>query len=216
MIDCEPNPHVFVRSSDGPVSHREPEVAAARPDVPSKKHLPRVYSTSSSEDATDDDINDILDEAMNYLEKEENDDQLTPTPSRQESPAGHSGRKRDTPTPTGSAEHSTPASLFTATSHPKPKPRALDSPQVRSLNQPVSERDLSPVNKTEAETEEKLTGCVRKVSSVQVPMEVTMGWLSSLPILVMERGVEERSVQLLQMLADAVEQEEPLLEFQVS
>ena len=155
---------------------------------------------------TDDDINAILDEAMNYLENEDNSEHNTPTPS---------GREQNTPTPHSQAE-----------SQPKPRARVKRkaSDSSKSSEQASSkEGSKSAVNSenkgAKKNSKEAKQGCacyVRRVSSVEIADNLSEEWLSSLPVMRMAKGLEETSTQLLQLLADAVEQEEPILEFQVS
>lgn len=164
-------------------------------------------STNSSDDVTDDDINAILDEAMNYLENEDSEEN-TPTPS---------SREQKTPTPT-------PHSRTQSQPRPRPKAKRKASNSPKSSEQGTSEGDSKSLVKCEnrgaeknsREARQEYRGYVRRVLSLEIADDLSEEWLSSLPVVAMGKGLEETSTQLLQLLADAVEQEEPMLEFQVS
>ncbi|KAL8588982.1 hypothetical protein ACOMHN_065764 [Nucella lapillus] len=176
------------------------------------RHPTSKSSTCSSDCVCDDDINDILDEAINFLDRqcEEDtgggvhlgDDSHTPRGVREESRLDE--READL-TPRAIQTDPHPRSTPVTPTHCPP---STSSP-VREIAGPSNVMDS---NREEAER--KLSSCVRKVSSVEIPEDLSVASLLSLPVLRMRRGTEERTVKVLQLLSDAIEQEEPLLEFE--
>ncbi|XP_076444259.1 tyrosine-protein phosphatase non-receptor type 13-like isoform X5 [Babylonia areolata] len=186
----------------------------SHPGSKKNSHPTPSSSTYSSDYPYDDNINDILDEAINVLDSQDKEvtKNLKPGSGEQNLLMSTGIRKQSTP---DQGEQYPPTSTIHAESCLQSNPRIMDyccSSKYSPL--PVHEEVSGLSNKMCEKHEEgkmKCTSYAQKLSSVEIPEDLTS---MSLPILRMTKEVEEKTVQLLQFLADAVEQEEPLLEFE--
>lgn len=179
-------------------------------------HPASKSSTCSSDGLCDDDINAILDEAINFLDNEIKDDSGAVNPDSREQDLHTSTSVREQ-SPLGSREPDLSPHAIQTERHPQTS-SATPTDCAPSRSSPVPVDDISGpshvIDSNPDAVDMTCSSSVRKLSSVEIPEDLTGASLVSLPILKLRRGTEERTLQLLQFLADAIEQEEPMLEFE--